>query len=80
MDADEELKRAKLAKSDLNLIQEFLDEERARLFDIFITPARGQDVQAVQYHARALTSLEDFLLNLIHTGKLANAKKEFQYD
>jgi ribosome biogenesis protein Nip4 len=79
MDAEEETRRAKLAQSDLNLIQEFLDEERSRLFDIFITPHRGEDLQAVQYHARALTSLEDFLLDLVNTGKLA-AKKEFQYD
>ena len=77
MDADEEIKRAKLAKSDLNLIQEFLDEERARLFDIFISPARGEDLHQVQTQARALTSLEDFLIDLVNTGRLANANKEF---
>jgi len=79
MDAEEETKRAKLAQSDLNLIQEFLDLERSRLFEQFAGSVPCEDLHEVHSQARALTSLEDFLIDLIHTGKLANANKEQQY-
>lgn len=77
MDADQEIKRAKWAQSDLNMIQEFLDEERSRLFKQFAGSAPSDDLYEVHTKARALTSLEDFLLDLVNTGKMANANKEF---
>jgi hypothetical protein len=40
----------------------------------------SEDLHEVQTQARALTSLEDFLVDLVNTGRLANAKKEQQYD
>ena len=80
MDAEQETRRAKLAKMELHLIQEFLDQERSRLFQIFTSPVASEDLHEVQTQARALTSLEDFLVDLVNTGRLANAKKEQQYD
>ena len=79
MDAEEETKRAKLAKMELHLTQEFLDQERSRLFEQF-AGAACEDLHEIHTKARALTSLEDFLLDLVNTGKLANANKEYQYD
>lgn len=75
MDADQESKRARLAKSDLNLIQEYLDEERGRLFEQFIGGTPSDELHEIYTKARALTSLEDFLLGLVNTGKMIN--KEF---
>lgn len=77
MDADQEIKRAKWAQSDLNMIQEFLDQERSRLFEQFAGSTPSDDLYEVHTKARALTSLEDFLLDLVNTGKMANANKEF---
>ena len=78
MDAEEENKRAKLAQSDLNLIQEFLDQERSRLFEQFAGSVPSEDLHEIHTQARSLTNLENFLLGLVQTGKL-NAKKEQQY-
>ena len=77
MDAEEETRRAKLAKMELRLVQEFLDQERSRLFEIFTSPVPSEDLHEVQTQARALTSLEDFLIDLVNTGKMTNANKEF---
>ena len=77
MDAEQDIKRAKLAQSDLNMVQEFLDQERSRLFQIFTSQVPSEDLHEVQTQARALTSLEDFLIDLVNTGKLTNANKEF---
>ena len=77
MDAEQETRRAKLAQSDLNMVQEFLDQERSRLFQIFTSQVPSEDLHEVQTQARALTSLEDFLIDLVNTGKMTNANKEF---
>jgi len=77
MDAEQETRRAKLAQSDLNMVQEFLDQERNRLFQIFTSQVPSEDLHEVQTQARALTSLEDFLIDLVNTGKMTNANKEF---
>lgn len=74
MDAEEENKRAKLAQSDLNLVQEFLDEERARLFEKFAGSAACDDLNEIHQQASALTNLEDYLISLVNTGRL---NKEF---
>ena len=77
MDAEEEIRRAKWAQSDLNLIQEFLDEERAKLFEQFAGSVPCEDLHEIHTQARSLTNLEAWLLNLVQTGRLANANKEF---
>ena len=77
MDAEQDIRRAKLAQSDLNMVQEFLDQERSRLFQIFTSQAPSEDLHEVHTQARALTSLEDFLIDLVNTGKMTNANKEF---
>ena len=74
MDAEEENKRAKLAQSDLNLVQEFLDEERSKLFSKFVGSVACDDLYEIHQQASALTSLEDYLISLVNTGRL---NKEF---
>ncbi len=74
MDAEEENKRAKLAQSDVNLVQEFLDLERSRLFEQFAGSMPCEDLHEIHTQARALTSLEAWLLDLVNTGRL---NKEF---
>jgi hypothetical protein len=59
------------------MVQEFLDQERNRLFQIFTSQVPSEDLHEVQTQARALTSLEDFLIDLVNTGKMTNANKEF---
>ena len=76
MDAESENKRAKLAQAELNMVQEFLDQERSRLFEQFAGTTACEDLHEIHTQARSLTNLENFLLSLVQTGKL-NANKEF---
>ena len=76
MDADEEIRRAKLAQSDLNMVGEFLDQRRQELFNAFVAQGPSDDMYELKAQAAALTSLEDFLLDLVNSGKLAAKTKE----
>lgn len=79
MDAESELKRAKLAKAELNLTQEFLDSRRQELFEHFVNPMVTEDLHELHTEAVALTRLEMYLESLVNSGVLINANKENQY-
>ena len=79
MDAESELKRAKFAKAELNLTQEFLDSRRKELFEQFVSMMPTEDLHELHTEARALTRLESYLESLVNSGKLMNANKENQY-
>ena len=76
MDADSELKRAKLAKAELNLTQEFLDSRRQELFEQFVSTMPTEDLHELHTEAVALTRLEMYLESLVNSGKLLQATKE----
>ena len=76
MDAESDLKRAKLAQGELNLVADFLDQERQRLFEAFASSMPSEELHEIHSQARALTSLENFLLNLVNTEKLISSNKE----
>ena len=76
MDAEQELKRAKLAKAELNLTQEFLDSRRQELFEQFVSMMPTEDLHELHTEARALTRLEQYLESLVNSGRLLQASKE----
>ena len=76
MDAESELKRAKLAKAELNLTQEFLDSRRQELFEQFVGAMPSEDLHELHTEARALTRLEQYLESLVNSGRLLQASKE----
>ncbi len=76
MDAEQELKRAKLAKAELNLTQEFLDSRRQELFEQFVSAMPTEDLHELHTEAVALTRLENYLESLVNSGKLLQASKE----
>ena len=76
MEADAELRRAKLAKSELALCGEFLEIRRQELFDQFVSTMPTEDLHCLHTEAVALTRLENFLESLINSGKLIEATKE----
>jgi hypothetical protein len=79
MDAESELKRAKLAQAELNLTQEFLDSRRQELFEQFVGTMPTEDLHELHTEAVALTRLEMYLESLVNSGVLINANKENQY-
>ena len=76
MEATSELKRAKLAKAELNLTQEFLDSRRQELFEQFVGAMPSEDLHELHTEARALTRLEQYLESLVNSGRLLQASKE----
>lgn len=76
MDAEEKEKRGKLAKNHLSLIQEHLDKRREELFQQFIDPRNVDELFELKADAVALTNLEDYLQELINSGKLAKANQQ----
>jgi hypothetical protein len=76
MDAESEIKRAKFAKAELNLTQEFLDSRRQELFEQFVGAMPSEDLHELHTEAVALTRLENYLESLVNTGKLLQASKE----
>ena len=76
MDAESDLKRAKLAQGELNLCAEFLQQERQRLFEAFTSSMLSEELHEIHSQARALTSLENYLIDLVNTGKLITMQKE----
>ena len=79
MDAEKISKRARLAKTELALCGEFIEQERQRLYEEFASSLPADDLYEIHSQARALTSLENFLLNLVNTEKLISSQKENQY-
>ena len=79
MDAESITKRAKLAKTELALCGEFLEQERQRLYEAFANSLPADDLYEIHSQARALTSLENFLVNLVNTERLISSQKENQY-
>ena len=71
MDAEENVRRGNLAKKNLSLVQEHLDRRREELFQRFIDPRNVDELFELKADAVALTNLEDFLQELINSGKLA---------
>ena len=80
MDADYEIKRAKLAQSDLNMVGDFLEERRQELFNAFVAQGPSDGLYELKAQAAALTSLTDFLVDLVNSGKLAAKAEELKYD
>ena len=76
MDAESELKRAKLAKSELALCGEFLEVRRQELFEQFVAAMPSEDLHELHTEARALTRLEQYLESLVNSGKLITMQKE----
>ena len=76
MDAESDLRRAKLAQGELNLVADFLEQEKQRLYETFASSMPADDLHEIHSQARALTSLENYLVDLVNTGKLINANKE----
>lgn len=76
MDAEKELKRAKLAKTELALCGEFLQVRRQELFEQFVSAMPTEDLHELHTEARALTRLEMYLESLVNSGKLLQATKE----
>ena len=76
MDAESEIKRAKFAKAELNLTQEFLDSRRQELFEQFVGAMPSEDLHELHTEARALTRLEQYLESLVNSGRLLQASKE----
>ena len=76
MDAESDMKRAKLAQGELNLCAEFLQQERQRLFEAFTSSMPSEELHEIHSQARALTSLENYLIDLVNTGKLITMQKE----
>jgi hypothetical protein len=76
MDAESDLRRAKIAQGELNLCAEFLQQENQRLYEAFASSMPADDLHEIHSQARALTSLEEFLNDLVNTGKLINENKE----
>lgn len=76
MDAEKELKRAKLAKTELALCGEFLEQRRQELFEQFVSTMPTEDLHELHTEARALTRLEQYLESLVNSGKLITMQKE----
>jgi len=76
MDAEQELKRAKFAKTELALCGEFLDVRRQELFEKFVSAMPTEDLHELHTEAVALTRLEQYLESLVNSGKLLQASKE----
>ena len=76
MDAEKIIKRAKLAKTELARCGEFIEQEKQRLYEEFASRLPADDLYEIHSQARALTSLETFLLNLVNTEKLISSNKE----
>ena len=77
MNEEEELRRARLAKAELNLVGEFLDKRRQELYEHFIRAMPSEDLHVIHTEATALTRLEEYLQSLVNGGKLIQADKEF---
>lgn len=76
MDAEEKEKRGKLAKNNLSMVQEHLDAKREELFQRFIDPRNVDELFELRADAAALTNLENFLQELVNSGKLAKANTQ----
>ena len=76
MDAEYEMKRAKLAEKELALCAEFLQVRRQELFEQFVSAMPTEDLHELHTEAVALTRLEDYLESLVNSGKLLQASKE----
>ena len=76
MDAEYEMKRAKLAEKELALCAEFLQVRRQELFEQFVSAMPTEDLHELHTEAAALTRLEDYLESLVNSGKLLQASKE----
>lgn len=76
MDAEQEIRRAKLAKAELALCGEFLDVRRQELFEKFVSAMPTEDLHELHTEAVALTRLEQYLESLVNSGKLLQASKE----
>ena len=76
MDAESELKRAKLASKELALSAEFLEVRRQELFEQFVSTMPTEELHELHTEARALTRLEQYLESLVNSGKLLQATKE----
>ena len=79
MDAESITKRAKLAKRELALCGEFIEQERQRLYEAFASSMPADDLYEIHSQARALTSLESFLTNLVNSERFISLQKENQY-
>lgn len=71
-----EARRGRQAKKDLTLIEEHLEDRKQALFDAFCDPRNQEELYDLKSQAIALTSLEEFLEELVTTGILAERQHE----
>lgn len=76
VDLQKESRRGRAARSELALVQEHIDEQKKRLFDLFCDPRNQEEVYLIREEAKALQRVEEYLEQVIVTGELAEKSQD----
>lgn len=71
-----EARRGRQAQRELSLIEEHLEARKAELYEAFCNPRNQEELYDLKSQANALTNLQNFLEELVTTGKLAESQHE----
>lgn len=71
-----EARRGRQAKRELSLIEEHLETRKAQLYEAFCDPRNQEELYDLKSQANALTNLQNYLEELVTTGKLAESQHE----
>ena len=76
MDLQNEQRRGRLARAELALVSEHIQERKKKLFGEFCDPRNGDELYLLREEAKALSRVEEFLEQAIITGELAEKSTE----
>lgn len=71
-----EARRGRQARRELTLIEEHVEDRKRALYEAFCDPRNQEELYDLKSQAIALTNLEEFLKELVITGKLAESQHE----